>query len=370
MKKKELKIAYCTGFWCTNIGNAFFSMGVEYVLKKILGKENVTIVSDYQTYTTSYGKRLYPHKRQYEYLTKLDVDYIVLAGPVLSKYFLLLYRDILMKLKERNIGYIILSAGIMKMTPEAKKEIITFFKECPPAIFTSRDEETYKTFGKYAINSYNGICFSFFTPDCYHPSLLIKQKDQWTLNLDKIKEPVITKEKSKRTFKQFSFKSNTYYLNYSGLLTNIASKTDRFTDALIYLTSVFPSKQVNTNCSDFSIVRTDHRFHPHFRNKIYSQRNSFCADLPYGYLNIYANSDLTISDRVHACAVTLAYGNSAMLLSKTNRSGLLERVGAAHICEEPVKIDLIKLKKEKESMMKWLEDCFTGISEAKNEDIN
>ena len=77
-----MKVAYCTGFWCTNIGNGFFSLGVEYVLKKILGAENVTVVSDYQTYTTSYGKRLYPHKNQLEYIAKLDVDYIVLAGPV------------------------------------------------------------------------------------------------------------------------------------------------------------------------------------------------------------------------------------------------------------------------------------------------
>ena len=83
-----MKVAYCTGFWCTNIGNGFFSLGVEYVLKKILGAENVTVVSDYQTYTTSYGKRLYPHKNQLEYIAKLDVDYIVLAGPVISKYFL------------------------------------------------------------------------------------------------------------------------------------------------------------------------------------------------------------------------------------------------------------------------------------------
>ena len=91
-----MKVAYCTGFWCTNIGNGFFSLGVEYVLKKILGAENVTVVSDYQTYTTSYGKRLYPHKNQLEYIAKLDVDYIVLAGPVISKYFLLLWKDILL----------------------------------------------------------------------------------------------------------------------------------------------------------------------------------------------------------------------------------------------------------------------------------
>ena len=77
-----VKVAYCTGFWCTNIGNAFFGMGVEHVLKKVLGENNVTLVSDLQTYTTSYGKRLYPHKNQLEYISSLDVDYIVLAEQV------------------------------------------------------------------------------------------------------------------------------------------------------------------------------------------------------------------------------------------------------------------------------------------------
>lgn len=83
----NIKVAYCTGFWSTNIGNGFFSLGVEYALKKILGPKNVTVVSDYQTYTTGYGKRLYPDKNQLMYINSLEVDYVVLAGPVISKYF-------------------------------------------------------------------------------------------------------------------------------------------------------------------------------------------------------------------------------------------------------------------------------------------
>ena len=101
---KNIRVAYCTGFWCTNIGNGFFSMGAEHVLKRILGAENVTVVSDYQTYTTGYGKRLYPDAKQLEYIKYLDVDYIVLAGPVISKYFLLLWKDILLALKARGVS--------------------------------------------------------------------------------------------------------------------------------------------------------------------------------------------------------------------------------------------------------------------------
>ena len=101
-----MKVAYCTGFWCTNIGNGFFSLGVEHVLRKVFGAENVTVVSDYQTYTNAIGKRLYPDKKQLEYIADLDVDMVVLAGPVLSRYFLQLWKDILLKLQARGVRYI------------------------------------------------------------------------------------------------------------------------------------------------------------------------------------------------------------------------------------------------------------------------
>ena len=73
----------------------------------------------------------------------------MLAGPVISKYFLGLWKDILLKLKERGIGYIILSAGTMKMNETAHQEIKAFFKVCPPYVISSRDESVYREFGAY-----------------------------------------------------------------------------------------------------------------------------------------------------------------------------------------------------------------------------
>lgn len=347
-----MKVAYCTGFWCTNIGNGFFSLGVEYVLKKILGAESVTVVSDYQTYTTSYGKRLYPHKNQIEYITKLDVDYVVLAGPVLSKYFLYLWKDILLKLKECGIGYILLSAGTMKLDDTARREVEEFFKECPPYIFTSRERETYVAFGKYAINAYDGICFSFFTPDYYAPCKINFGQPYWISNFDKIIEPQIWVDNPNcRHTHEFEFDNQKFFMNSS---STVATKTDRFTDALIYMRSLLPAPKRENEVGRYKLVRTDQRFHPHFRSKIYAYKNSFCADIPYGYINLYANSQLTLSDRVHSCAVTLAYGHSAMLFAKTNRAGLLERVGAGEITKKPVRLDMDFLYAEKKRMIEWL----------------
>jgi len=233
---KALKVAYCTGFWCTNIGNGFFSLGVEYVLKRVFGSHNVTIVSDFQTYTTGYGRRLYPHKNQLEYISQLDVDYIVLAGPVISKYFLILWKDILLKLKERGVGYMILSAGVMKLGEEDKKKVEAFFDECPPFILTSRETSTYMAFGKYAINAYDGICFSFFAPDYYNPCGIDWEHPYWVCNFDKINEPEIWSGNSgKKHTHGFVFEGEAFYADSPD---SVASKTDRFTDALIYAKSI------------------------------------------------------------------------------------------------------------------------------------
>ncbi len=347
------KAAYCTGFWCTNIGNAFFSLGVEYVLKRILGDENVTVVSDYQTYTTGYGKRLYPDRNQLNYISKLNVDYLVLAGPVLSKYFLMLWKDILIDLEKRGVRLIILSAGMMKMTEDSLKECQTFFEQHPLFILSSRDHKTYEAFGKYAEHAYDGICFSFFTPDYYHSAPITEKFI--TMNFDKIQEPKVWMDENKEP-DSFEFDGLQWHVKHEGVLTKTAMKTDRFSDALIYIASILPQKKRSDRIGDYAVFRTDHRFHPHYRKKIYGQGNSFCADLPYGYLELYANSTLTLSDRVHACAVTMAFGNAAMLFSETNRVGLLERVGAGEISEHPVTLDSSFLNEEKRKMMNWLVD--------------
>lgn len=347
------KAAYCTGFWCTNIGNAFFSLGVEHVLKELLGDRNVSVVSDFQTYTTGYGKRLYPDKKQLEYISMLDVDYLVLAGPVLSKYFLTLWKDILIDLTKRGVRYVLLSAGMMKMTDYSLRECKSFFKQYPPFVFCSRDHKTFEAFGEYAEHAYDGICFSFFTPDYYQPAPITEKFI--TMNFDKIQEPKVWADASASP-DSFAFDGYHWHVKHEGFLTKTAMKTDRFSDALIYAASVFPQKKREDIIGGYKVFRTDHRFHPHYRGKIYSQNNSFCADLPYGYLELYANSALTMSDRVHACAVTMAYGHPAMLFSKTNRVGLLERVGAEKICEHPVSLDMDYLNQEKNNMISWLAD--------------
>lgn len=347
------KVAYVGGYWSPNIGNGFFNMGADYVLKQVFGEENVSIVFDQPAYITFHDRRKGNPKKAFEHIKYLDVDYIVLLGPVISRAFLAIWKDTLIELNKRNVKYMILSAGMMKYTREDLDKCKEFFKEYPPYVLTTRDSITYNEFKDYATHSYDGVCFAFFLPEAYRPIKLNINQKILTLNFDKIFEPKILFNYQKEE-SNFSFDGKDWLLKFNKFVKKIGGKTDRLSDMFVYFMSLFPGRKKERYIDDYFVIRTDHRFTPMLMNKVYRHLNSFAGDLPHTYLDIYANSFITLSDRVHACAATLAFGNYAMFFSKTNRSALLDRVGARNISKEPVKIDLEYLKNEKIKLLEWM----------------
>ncbi len=349
------KVAYVGGYWETNVGNGFFNLGADYVLKQVFGEENVTMVFDQPAYITQWNTKKGNPPKAFDYISHLELDYIVLLGPVISRAFLNIWKDTLLKLKEKGTKYMILSAGMMKYDDEVIEECKEFFRECPPYVLTSRETKTYDIFKDYATYAYDGVCFAFFVPDAYKPLKTDIGKNV-VLNFDKIPEPKLyINDKTENYDVLSTVNGDEFKFKYfSNILSKIGLNTDRFTDALVYLLSIFPGKKRPTKIDKYTILRTDHRFSPMFMNKVYRYDNSFCADIPHTYANIYAEADITFSDRVHACALTLAYGNYAMLYAKTGRSALLDRVGAKDISEKPVKIDMDYLKEEKQKLLEFL----------------
>ena len=59
---------------------------------------------------------------------------------------------------------------------------------------------------------------------------------------------------------------------------------------------------------------------------------------------MYANLEPTLSDNVHACDVTVAYGHPAMLLTLSPIAALFQRLGLGEVRELLVKLDLARLK--------------------------
>ena len=79
-----------------------------------------------------------------------------------------------------------------------------------------------------------------------------------------------------------------------------------------------------------------------------------CSDEPFTYLTVYAGSSLTITDRVHACVATLAYGNPAILYKHSPRGQLFDRLGLGDVGERVRSLDPELLGKEQDDELNFL----------------
>ena len=77
-------------------------------------------------------------------------------------------------------------------------------------------------------------------------------------------------------------------------------------------------------------------------------------DTPEGYLLAYANSKLTLSNRVHANVATLSYGNSSMYFSNSKRAKLLDRLGLKDIYKKPMSLKKEILEEEKHNLINFI----------------
>lgn len=114
--------------------------------------------------------------------------------------------------------------------------------------------------------------------------------------------------------------------------------------------------QRNLHCENdgFEIIRPCHQVLNRQNWRLFFKPNSFCSQTPFGYLNIYKNTNLTITDRLHASVATMAYGNPARLFLKSNRAFLLDRVGAADVSNRVFQLDMDYLSEEKAKYLAWM----------------
>ncbi len=105
---------------------------------------------------------------------------------------------------------------------------------------------------------------------------------------------------------------------------------------------------------DLMVVRTDHALNPLMLRRIYRGPNAFAGDLPYTYYNLYGQTELTLTDRIHAALVTLSYGRPAMLISRSGRAAIIERVGGEGVTRRPIQLDMGVLAREKQGMIDFL----------------
>ena len=339
---KELSITYAGGFWSTNVGNAFYDLGILYALKKIKPSANVSFLQDpiaygvlpHQVLTTRLGisASLDPTQAlNFDYFDYLSTDILIMSGPLLSIDFVRYIYPNLLKLSDRGIKIVLLSAGSVKYTKVEFSTVRECLKKLKPFALFSRDRETFDAYGDLFEAAYDGICFAFFAND-YHSASKLNLSNMIAINFDK------GLDRDLSSFEKIQ-QSDAIEISRNGSLKR---------SVLAGLKKEFLGRK---------IIRPDHQF---FR-KSYIQALKFGwirSDTPETYLSIYKNVPLTISERVHACVPSLAFGNSALLITDTPRSKIFDRVSMSSIRYKFSRIKNDYLEDEKTRMLQALAEVF------------
>lgn len=351
MQLKRKKIAQVYGFWGQNIGNAFFNVGGGWLLRQMFPNDQVSEIQDQPAYRTFNKKANGNPKNDVNLLEYLDSDYIVLQGPLMTESMEAVWGKAFEKFKERGVKVILLGAAGFKFTKEEEEATKRFFDKYPPAIISTRDSDSYERIKDLCEFTYDGLDSAFFIKDAYTP-LSWKLPPYYTFCFDRWPEPNVKFGQSEAQY-SFEFGDLKWGLDIPSVQQYFSKKGK----AWAYLGHLLDRRKLPAEINCHMLIRPEHRVNPDIVFKIYQHANAVSSDEPYTYFNIYANSSLTLSDRVHSCVATIAYGNPAMLFTPSPRAKLFERIGATQIKEKPFQVDMSYLESEKSKQITFLKNA-------------
>ena len=330
--------SYFGGYWSTNIGNAFYDLGVLHVFESLMGRNKISFFQDSLTHYgipyRRYLNKILPRASSllcdysFNYFESIDSEYFIFSGPIFSRSFpkLLPFFE---RIKSLGKKIIFLSAGGYTYDPSEISIVRQALSALKPYTFISRDSTAYNAYKDLFVHSYDGICFAFFANDYYPCSRIISPHPFVVLNFDRGRDFLIS------PFSHLDEDNKVQLSPYSS-------------SAKRSFSSGFSSTLHNHN-----IIRTNHVFAKNDPFLIY-KKNIVIADTPYLYLDLYKSSALTLSERVHACVPSLAFGSRAMLFSKSPRSRLFDRIGLSTITSAPATVNQEVLELEKSNMINFI----------------
>ena len=354
---KNPRVAVVSGQWGQNIGNAFFNIGGMHVMESVFGEGSVAFLQDQPNYRTLHNKFKGNPDSYVDFATYLDIDCIVLQGPVLNSWMRLSWEKAFKAFKKNGVKVILHSCAFFKFTKTEIQQVKSFLEEYPPYLISTRDSQSYDLIRGWIpeVPKYDGIDAGFFVNKVVKPFEVRSEYNYMVSNFDRYPEPKISLSQENIVHDN----AKTIELNGKKIdleIPKFLEFTSHKSKIWSYFGDLLDRRVLPEQFEGLKIVRPEHRFFPHMTHKIYRQSNSFSSDEPWTYLHVYANSQLTLSDRVHACVATLAYGNPAMLFTPSPRRALFERVGLGAINSETVRLDLDYLDDEQNKQVKWLRE--------------
>jgi hypothetical protein len=326
------------GFWSTNVGNAFFQLAAQHILQKLFPEDKAMMLADLSGY--AFPKKG-NHPNSFEMVAEMKMDYVVVIGPFLRREFHTILRPVLEKLAKKGTRIVCLGIGMMQYDDQTTRECKEVLKSLPIDVFTTRDTPTFEKYHDVCSNTFDGVDLAFYLPDLWDNSIYLDIEPYIVMNFDQVPEPKLVEVASGEPLIQLG--GATYTLEFQESRRKLAEKNV----ALQIVERMFASGGVPDNVGPYRILRTDHRYNPILPKKVFAYPSTMSLDIPWPYMAIYASTQATLSNRVHACVATLSFGNPAMLVTKSPRAFLLDRVGAQDIKKGLVKIDMDKLKADK-----------------------
>ena len=344
-----MRIAVLAGYFSTNIGNSFFQLGAEYALRQALPTPTspssaispATGTSRRATTLTRSTRRLSTSTpRRPQAVFRPEIEGIL--GKALRAQ------------RAKGCKICVLAAGMMQYDQPTVDRCKRLLDEIQPFVFTTRDRETYELLGGSAQHAFDGVDVATFVSDLHKP-FPTDLPPYLVLNFDQIPEPRFERaqpgaQADKHT-RVFQWEGETWAAHQPSFRTEMAYRSRAF----LFAEALLPGRRAApTTLRDLRILRTDHRYNPFLPRRSYQRPDTYAGDIPQTYLNMYAHTRATFSNRVHACVATVSYGHPAMLFTRSPRARLLSRLGLDDITKRPVALDTAWLAQEKAKLIGFL----------------
>lgn len=305
-----MKILIENSTW-SNVGDGWYQFSLYYMFKKLYPEHHV-VMGEGPVHRGFRVTNKQQKKNILDVMLYEKADIHVISGPFLSVNFFSYYAEKIKRLKERGEQYALISISGTSVSEQVRNEIGFFLKQYPPLFLASRDEETYNNYKEFVTNSYNGICTAFLVDKNITIDSFKMEKPFFISSFYRELEPTYSLEMGKTCTIE-----NILIEHYPTML-KLPYRISRHLN--------FKRTQ-QKEVGGYLIVRTVQNLNTRFNHINFAMPNSFISFNPLRYLEVVKSSEFTISDRVHACAVSLACGKPARFLFETPRAGIFDRLG-------------------------------------------
>ncbi|OMP79067.1 MULTISPECIES: polysaccharide pyruvyl transferase family protein [unclassified Chitinophaga] len=305
-----MKILVENSTW-NNIGDGFYQSALFVLIKKLYPEANV-LMEEGPIFRAFRPKSDWQRKNALHMMNHQFADLHIFSGPIIRQ-ILTNYKDKIKQIKEKGEQYALVSVSSAGISDSLHTETGEFFQKYPPLFLSSRDQDTYLKFKDYIKNSYNGICTAFLVNKMLPVDTLDKNFKFFISSFYRELEPVYKVNGEVEITNLELERKKTFW----GLNHRFSRHLNRF-------------RPVQEAVKEHKIVRVNQEVSTKFNHINFALPNSFLSYNLLSYLALYKSADFTVSDRVHSCAVSLAFGKPARLLTNSLRAGIFNRLGFDH----------------------------------------